>query len=65
AFVKIDLHTGRFHQIRASFSGIGCPLVNDSTYGAKKVSQENSIKLVACELRINHPKSNSGLEFSI
>lgn len=33
SLVKIRLHTGRTHQIRASFAHIGCPLVGDSKYG--------------------------------
>ncbi len=32
SLVHIRLHTGRTHQIRASFSHIGCPLVGDAKY---------------------------------
>ncbi|MBO7219204.1 MAG: RluA family pseudouridine synthase [Clostridia bacterium] len=34
--VKVTLHTGRTHQIRAHFSFIGNPVVNDSKYELKK-----------------------------
>ncbi|HLP10993.1 MAG TPA: RluA family pseudouridine synthase [Flavobacteriales bacterium] len=63
--VKIELHTGRFHQIRASLAGINCPIVNDDKYGAKKISEENSIKLVACELHVKHPKTDERLKFEL
>ena len=33
--VKISLKTGRFHQIRAQFSGRGYPLLGDKKYGSK------------------------------
>ncbi len=32
--VRIRLHTGRFHQIRAQFSSRGCALVGDNKYGS-------------------------------
>ena len=31
--VRIELHTGRTHQIRAQMSALGCPLVGDEMYG--------------------------------
>jgi 23S rRNA pseudouridine1911/1915/1917 synthase len=33
AQVKIQLKTGRTHQIRVHFSGVGCPLLGDNLYG--------------------------------
>ena len=33
--VKIELHTGRFHQIRAQFASRKLPIVGDGKYGSK------------------------------
>lgn len=67
--LKINLKTGRFHQIRAQFSGIGCPIVGDIKYGAKQQTLDRTIALCATELtfetattgetktiKINYPK---------
>ena len=35
SLVKVKLHTGRFHQIRAQFSSRKMPLVGDKKYGSK------------------------------
>jgi 23S rRNA pseudouridine1911/1915/1917 synthase len=48
-WVKIELHTGRFHQIRATFAHIGHPILGDSKYGAKAKYQEGKIALCATE----------------
>lgn len=37
ALVRIYLHTGRTHQIRAHFCHIGCPIVGEHKYGIKGV----------------------------
>ena len=36
SLVKIHLHTGRFHQIRAQFSSRNMPLFADKKYGSRK-----------------------------
>ena len=63
ALVKIELHTGRMHQIRVQFASRGWPIVDDRQYGAT-VPVENSdvydprtspIALHAWRLRLKHP----------
>lgn len=49
--VEIRLETGRYHQIRAQFSAIGCPIAGDEKYGAKT----GVIKLIHNRLRFTHP----------
>ena len=52
-WVKINLLTGRTHQIRAQLSEFGAPILGDTLYGSKEVYLENAIALRACELRFN------------
>lgn len=55
--VKIKLSTGRYHQIRAQFSAIGCPVVGDEKYGSNKLFEPNSICLHSRELIFTDPFS--------
>lgn len=48
--VKIDLKTGRHHQIRAQFAHLGHPLVGDKKYGAKTPYREGEIALCATSI---------------
>lgn len=52
-WLKIDLLTGRTHQIRAQLSASLAPIVGDQLYGSKKIWKENAIALRACELQFN------------
>lgn len=54
-WVEVDLVTGRYHQIRAQFAAIGCPIVNDVRYGAKKVSSTDHIPLIHIKSSFVHP----------
>jgi 23S rRNA pseudouridine1911/1915/1917 synthase len=53
--LRIELHTGRKHQIRAQLSAIGCPIVGDVKYGASTALPDQSISLKAVELGFVHP----------
>ncbi|PIT88653.1 MAG: RNA pseudouridine synthase [Candidatus Magasanikbacteria bacterium CG10_big_fil_rev_8_21_14_0_10_36_32] len=48
--LKINLKTGRHHQIRIQLSQIGHPIVGDKKYGAKTPYQEGQIALCAVSL---------------
>ncbi len=52
SLVKINLITGKFHQIRAQFASIGHPIANDIKYGGhiSKILTDGTIALAACEL---------------
>lgn len=61
--VRIQLVTGRTHQIRAQFSGHGMPLVGDRKYSTLEDPCE--IALWSCRLAFNHPVTGESMEFSL
>jgi len=71
ALLRIQLETGRHHQIRVQLANGHMPLLGDLKYGSeesKKVSSAMGIKdvaLCAHKLIFKHPKTGKTLEFSI
>ena len=56
ALVKIVLHTGKTHQIRAHLSYIGCPVLGDEKYGDRSLNAKYSARrqrLIAKYLNFN------------
>lgn len=53
--IKIQLHTGRTHQIRVHFAHIGHPLLGDSLYGNEKQELIKRQALHCHEIRFRHP----------
>lgn len=49
---KIELLTGRTHQIRAQFSHLGAPIIGDLTYGGPAWDNENAIALWSAKIEI-------------
>ncbi len=45
--VRVDLITGRTHQIRAHMAYLGAPLLGDGKYGINKINREYNIKTQA------------------
>ena len=63
--IKLNLKTGRTHQIRVHMAYIGHPLAGDAVYGPKKVIKSlNGQCLHARTLGFVHPHSNNYMEFS-
>lgn len=52
--LEIELETGRYHQIRAQFAAIGCPIVGDHKYGSRS-PQESAIALSHERCEFPHP----------
>jgi 23S rRNA pseudouridine955/2504/2580 synthase/23S rRNA pseudouridine1911/1915/1917 synthase len=55
---NIELHTGKYHQIRAQLAQVGCPVIGDSLYGSTSTYAPNTIALHACKLVFVHPITN-------
>ncbi|MBF6571790.1 MAG: RNA pseudouridine synthase, partial [Candidatus Binataceae bacterium] len=62
ALVEVTLETGRKHQIRVQFAGLGHPIAGDGKYGARSDSA-NRLALHACALSFRHPVSGALMEF--
>lgn len=60
--VKIQLVTGRTHQIRAQFSGHGMPLVGDRKYSL--LEDDCEIALWSHRLAFSHPFTGKPMEFT-
>ena len=59
--VRIELVTGRTHQIRAQFSSRNLPLVGDRKYGL--IDDECEIALWSHKIVFNHPYTGNRMEF--
>ena len=61
SLVKIDLYTGRHHQIRVQLSNYGHSIFGDQKYGTR--GKNKQIALWAYELTIKHPISKKEMIF--
>ncbi|MCD7750952.1 MAG: pseudouridine synthase [Lachnospiraceae bacterium] len=71
ALARIDLETGRFHQIRCQMAAHGLPLLGDLKYGSKeslalgRKLQAKSIALCADTLTLLHPETGKKLKVTV
>ena len=61
SLVKVNLHTGRHHQIRVQLSNFKHSIFGDQKYGTR--GQRKQIALWAYELTIKHPISKEEITF--
>jgi 23S rRNA pseudouridine1911/1915/1917 synthase len=65
ALLRVELETGRTHQIRVHCAAIGHPIVGDATYGdPARVSRMPRQALHAAELEFRHPDTGKLLHFT-
>ena len=62
SLIKVNLITGRHHQIRLQMSNINHPLYGDQRYGLQDKKQ---IMLFAYKIRFNHPVKKEKIEFRL
>ncbi len=64
ALVRINIHTGRTHQIRVHLKSINHPILGDPIYSnTDKKFKEASLMLHALQLDFKHPKTSEKMRF--
>lgn len=63
ALVEAELLTGKTHQIRAGLAYIGCPLVGDVKYGAKKDGKRDYQHLLAYKVIFDFKTDSGKMEY--
>lgn len=63
SLVRVNLHTGRSHQIRVQFAAIGHPIYGDQKYGADKNKAGQQIALWSNQIIFKHPVTKEELKF--
>ncbi|HZK58224.1 MAG TPA: RNA pseudouridine synthase, partial [Clostridia bacterium] len=64
SLVKINLRTGRPHQIRVQFSSMGHPLYGDQRYNFRKDNVKDQIALWSYKIICNHPTLKEEMTFT-
>ncbi len=65
SLLKVDLKTGRTHQIRVHFNHLRWPLVGDKVYGGETIEGLKRPFLHAYEIVLKHPINGNEIEFKI
>ncbi len=63
ALVRLELRTGRTHQIRVHMAHLGCPLVGDFLYGKENKELIGRAALHSSHLELTHPVTGRRLVF--
>ncbi|MCK4551389.1 MAG: RluA family pseudouridine synthase [Tenericutes bacterium] len=65
SLIKINLITGRFHQIRFQLSNAEHPILGDSKYGGFKPNREFFLGLYAYQIEFEHPTKKEQMIFNL
>ncbi len=65
AVLRVQLDTGRPHQIRVQLSHAGWPIVGDRKYNQKESAKEAGLKLSSYKIGFTHPATKKRMEFEI
>ncbi|MBD3296807.1 MAG: RluA family pseudouridine synthase [Candidatus Omnitrophica bacterium] len=61
-FIRLDLHTGRTHQIRVHMKHLGYPVLGDRVYGGDRSMDRQALH--AESITFDHPGTRERVEFS-
>lgn len=65
SLVRLELETGRTHQIRVHMAHLGCPLVGDFLYGVEDKALIGRPALHSAELEVRQPVTGEHLRFRL
>jgi 23S rRNA pseudouridine1911/1915/1917 synthase len=65
SLLLVQLHTGKYHQIRFQLSQIGHPIWNDEWYGAKRMHPDFKIGLFSFFIGFTEPRSGEFKQYSL
>lgn len=67
SLVKVQLNTGRHHQIRVQMANMGCPIWGDTKYNTVTIQDRRFRQIALCAYRLEfiHPKTKRMMEFEV
>lgn len=64
SLVKVELETGRAHQIRVQMAELGCPLFGDVKYRGLGEKNRNDLALWSWRMEVEHPVKKERMVFT-
>ena len=65
ALLRLELETGRTHQIRVHMASLGCPLTGDFLYGTEERALISRPALHSARLSLRHPITGAALSWQL
>lgn len=62
SILKVQISSGRFHQIRAQLAHIGFPIKGDVKYGARRANKDRSIHLLCYSMKFKVKSSGKDIQ---
>ena len=64
SLLRVELETGRSHQIRVQLANAGCPLYGDQKYGIGVTKAGKQLALWSCVIEFEHPTKKERMRFT-